>query len=609
MSWVTILWAMVSAVSLTLAGIYLLVWWKQRSSWVYLLFSCSAVGAAAWAMGELGMMRAETPEQYGAVLRWAHIPVWVLVVSLVGFVRLHLKAGRMGLVWSICVLRTLALILNFVFTPNLNYREITGLKHLTWWGGETVAVAVGVVNPWTLIGQLSLVLLLVFCADAALTIWRRGERRRAAMMGGTMVFFIAVGTCQSILVFWGFLQAPFFVGFAFLGIVAAMAYELGYDVLRSSQLSVEVSENEKRMSLAVDAANFGMWLRDIDRNEIWASEKWRELFGFRPDDGLDLEKIVQRIHPDDRESVSQAWQNAITGLGRYEIEYRLSHPVSGVRWITSRGRVEFDRHGKPRLMRGASLDVTALKQAEQEAQLLQREIAHVGRVTMMGQLASSLAHEINQPLGAILRNAEAAELFLQHESPDLAEIHAILADIRADDQRASAVIERMRALLRRHELEKKPLEVAEYVGDVVMLLQADAAARKVSLGLELPNDLPQVLGDRVHLQQVLLNLIINGMDAINGRDSGVRNVTVSARHTGEFVEIAVSDSGTGITDDQLDLIFDPFFTTKPNGMGMGLAITRTIIEAHSGRIWAESKDGEGATFRFTLQTAAPTKKS
>jgi len=235
---------------------------------------------------------------------------------------------------------------------------------------------------------------------------------------------------------------------------------------------------------------------------------------------------------------------------------------------------------------------------------LQDEIAHVGRVSMMGQLASALAHEINQPIGAILRNAEAAELFMQSKTPDLEEIRAILADIRADDQRAGDVIDRMRALLKRHVLDTQLLDLAELVGDVAKLAQPDAATRHVKLTVNLPADLPPVRGDRVHLQQVLLNLILNGIDALNRAGPGNRRVTVSARvDAARTVEIAVSDTGHGIAAEKLAHVFDPFFTTKPDGMGMGLPISRTIVESHGGRLWAENNNDTGATFRFTLPQA------
>ncbi|MFY9844004.1 MAG: ATP-binding protein, partial [Terriglobales bacterium] len=216
----------------------------------------------------------------------------------------------------------------------------------------------------------------------------------------------------------------------------------------------------------------------------------------------------------------------------------------------------------------------------------------------------ALAHEINQPLGAILRNAEAAELFLQNASPDLDEIRAIVADIRKDDQRAGAVIDRMRGMLKRQPLNATALEVGELVAEVSVLVRADAAVRHIKLEVDLPDALPPVRGDRVHLQQVLLNVILNGMDALNGASGGERRVSVIALLNGaRTVEIAVSDTGTGIPADTLAHIFDPFFTSKPNGLGMGLPISRTIIEAHGGRFWAENNSSGGATFRFTLPIA------
>jgi len=375
--------------------------------------------------------------------------------------------------------------------------------------------------------------------------------------------------------------------------------------LRRRRLAeASVRENEQRMNLAVDAANFGIWIRDLARNEIWASDKWRKLFGFAPSQRLEFDAILQRLHPDDREGFRQVLGIAVAGEGRYETEFRLMLPDVGLRWISSHGRVEFDASGQPVRIRGASRDVTEDKQAELDTQVLRQQVAHVGRISMMGQLATALAHEINQPLGAILRNAEAAELFMQETSPDLDEIRAIVADIRQDDQRAGAVIDRMRGLLKRQTLDSRPLDVGELVGDVRALVRADAAARHVKLDVYVPGDLPPVRGDRVHLQQVLLNLVLNGMDAVNGTGGEEQRVSITALLDGaQAVEIAVSDTGTGIPADKLAHVFDPFFTTKPNGMGMGLPISRTIIEAHGGRFWAENNNSGGATFRFTLPIA------
>jgi PAS domain S-box-containing protein len=491
MSLVTIIWSMIATVCVTLAAIYLLVWRRNHTVWANLLFSMTAMAAAAFAFCELSMMLAATPGEFGTALRWGQVWVWLWTLSLVGFVWLYLQAGRPWLAWAICGLRTFTLLPDFLVGQNLDYREIKALRHIRFLG-ESISVAVGVPNPWMLVGLLSIVILIIFVGDASVTAWRRGDRRKALMVGGSVVFFLVVGQLESMLIFWGKIQAPLTISLLFLGLVMAMGYELSRDVLRASQLVRELQasqaglrENEQRMSLAVDAANFGIWIRDLAKNEIWASEKWRELFGFTPSEPLDLERVLQRLHPDDRLATRQVLENAVASGGSYDTEFRLTLPDGGMRWISSHGRAELDAHGQPVRIRGASHDFTERKQAEQETQLLRQEIAHVGRVSMMGQLASALAHEINQPLGAILRNAEAAELFMQNPSPDLDEIRAILADIREDDQRAGAVIDRMRGLLKRQTLDTRLLEVSDLVGNVAALVRVDAAARQVKLDVDL----------------------------------------------------------------------------------------------------------------------------
>ena len=192
MSWVTIIWSMVASACLTLAGMHLLVWCRKRTARANLLFALTAMATAALAACELWMMRAETTGEFGTALRWVHVPAWAVIVSLVGFVRLYLRAGRPWLAWAVCGMRTLSLVLNFALTPNLNYREITGLRHIRFLG-ESVSVAEGVPNPWMLVGQASLLLLVVFVVDATITVWRRGDRRQARLLGGAIVFFVAGG--------------------------------------------------------------------------------------------------------------------------------------------------------------------------------------------------------------------------------------------------------------------------------------------------------------------------------------------------------------------------------------------------------------------------------
>ena len=298
-SLVTVIWSMIASACLTLAGIQLLVWCKTRDAWPNLLFSLTAVSTAAFAFCELRMMRASTPAEFASTLKWGQVPVWLLVVSLVGFVRVLLKAGRPSLAWTVCGLRTFALLLDFSVGQNLNYREITRLRHIPFLG-ESVQIAEGVPNPWMLVGQLSLLVLLIFVADASATAWRRGDRQKAITVGGSIVFFTLVSTGQSVLVFWGIVQAPIVASMSFMGLVAVMGYELSREAIRAPQLDrkLQVSEaalheNEERMRLAVEGANFGIWIRDLARNEIWATDKWRTLFGFSRMERLEIDHILQ----------------------------------------------------------------------------------------------------------------------------------------------------------------------------------------------------------------------------------------------------------------------------------------------------------------------------
>ena len=603
MSWVTIIWSMVASACLTLAAVYFLVWSKKRTAWANLFFSSAAVATAAMAFCELGMMRAETPGQFGTALRWIHVAAFVVIVSLIGFVLFYMRAGRPWLAWTVCTLRTFSLLLNFLTGQNLNYREVTGLRHVPFLG-ESVSVGEGVSNPWMLVGQLSLLLFVVFVADATITVWRRDDRRQVLVLGGSIVFFVLATTVQAVLALWQIVHAPITPSLFYLSIVAAMAYEMSCETLRTAQLSDDLRESEERMTLAAEAAGFGIWMWSIPRQQVWGSERWLRLFGFAPDAVVSFEMVMQRIHPDDRERVEREVRHALEDRSDYMADYRVILPDGTQRWVVARGRMHSDTHGKPDRMMGATIDITERKQAELEIVQQRNELAHVGRVSTMGQLASTLAHELNQPLGAILRNAEAAELFLQSDPPDLVEVREILADIRKDDQRAGEVIDRMRALLKRRGLEHTTLDIAELVAEVVPLVHPDAVSRRVRLDIEVPRNLPPVRGDRVHLQQVLLNLILNGMDAMGEVPAEARRLTVRARQADAgTIEVAIADAGHGVPAEKFARLFEPFFTTKPNGMGLGLPISSTIITAHGGRIWAENSPA-GATFYFTVPVSA-----
>jgi PAS domain S-box-containing protein len=587
-----------AAVGLTLACLHFLVWCHRRSSWANLFFALTAFGTSGYGMVELWVIQSTTVAEISRALWHLHFPGTIIVIGLVGFIRLHLGVGRLWLAWGAIGLRCLGLGINFFSTPNLNFRSITELRHTTFLG-ETVSHPIGVPSPYMLFSQLGLALLVVFVLDASVTLWRQGSRR-SLWLGGSLSFFVLTGSAQLVLVFWGVLNMPITVSMFFFGIVVVMGYEMSLENLKVGQLSDDLRVSESRMALAVEAVGLGLWSWEASRNEIWASSQWRALLGFSPTEPVDFDRWIARLHPDDRQSVQQTLKQANSREGRYEIQYRVQRPDGGLTWISSYGRVDYDSAGRAVRSRGVSKDITQQKETELEVRRQREELAHFSRVTMLGELSATLAHELNQPLGAILRNAEAAELFLQQGSPDLVELKSILRDIRVDDQRAGEVIRRMRSLLRRHEIERVRVDLNALVTEVSALVRPDAQSRKVQLIVDCAPGDHAVQGDRVHLQQVVLNLLLNALDAVKDVPPETRRVTLRVCRVDRQVEVSVRDTGPGIDSVQFTHLFEAFYTTKPNGMGMGLSISRTIVEAHGGRFHVENAEPVGALFRFVL---------
>src|SRR5437870_10075552 len=406
MNWVTVIWSMGGGACLTLALMHLVVWWKDRTARANLVFSVMGIAVATFAALELALMRAETPEQFGMAVRWMHVPAWVIIASLVGFVRLYLKAGRQWLAWTVVRVRTLSLLLYFALSPNINYREITALRHIPFLG-ESVSVAKGVPNPWMLVAQLSLLLLVIFVTDATIAVWRRGDRRQALVVGGSIVLFVVGATAQAMAITWGIISMPMTVSLFYQGIVAAMAYELSYDVLRAARITqrlqaseAELRETHQRMDLATSAAGLGIWVWDIVRDEIWISEKGRALFGVAPSEKLDIDRFRNAIHPDDRDSLRQAVQNSLNTGMEYEAEHRVLLPNGQVRWLDERGSVEFSGEGKPVRMRGVSRDVTRRKLGEEallESEVRFRTMANTAPVLIWMSGLDKLCTFFNKP--------------------------------------------------------------------------------------------------------------------------------------------------------------------------------------------------------------------
>ena len=376
LNWVLILWSMTASATLTLATIHFLVWLKRRTDWANPLFSLLALAAVATACCELWMMRAETPAEFGMALRYLQFALWVAFLSMTGFVLLHLRAGRPWLAVTICALRSLALLLNFRVGQNLNYLEISRLRHVRFLG-EWVAVADGTANPWMIVGQVSTVLLVVFVTDAAVSVWRRGDRRLALMTGGSIVFCVLGASVQGFAVLWGFAPWPFLPSPFFIATVVAMSYEMSRNVLRAAQLGADLEKSEAalrqsewRLDQAALAAGVSTWEWNAASDELWIAERGRALIGLDARQRVHFNDVLDVVHPEDRAGVREAFAHALEAGGTYQQECRVLLPHGGVRWIATRGRIDIGTHGEPVSVRGASFDITERRSAQERFERL-----------------------------------------------------------------------------------------------------------------------------------------------------------------------------------------------------------------------------------------------
>jgi PAS domain S-box-containing protein len=599
MNWITIVWSMNAGACLTLAAIYLVVWCTRRESWVHLLFSCSAIAAAAIAVFELAMLHTQTVGRYEALMRWVHVPVWVLLLSFVGFVRAYLRAGRPWLAWSIYGLRTLVLIINLILTPNINFREITSIRHLGLWGGELASLPVGVPNPWGILSLISLPLLLIFFVDAMITVWRRGDRRRASVIGGSMIF----GTILALhipLVIWGVIHVPFFLCFAYTGIVAAMGYELSNDMFHAAQLARKLELSEKRLNLAAESANLGMWEWDLKKDEIWLTGTRRAQLGLPVSGRITFEDLFSRWHADDRNKVWQALKEAIEAGKDYEAEYRIVLADGSVRWISARGRVQLDDHRKPMRLTGVSLDITARKEAEVLAQqhrdeldqlrqqrtaLLEKEVAERARlerevIEICAREERRIAYDLHDGVGQQLVGIGLYAKLLEEQ---------LRAERPSEADKASVIVKLINDAARQTRLTARTLEGADGVGDLKAALRSLAASASQNCSIKATvtaegSSLPISPPVAAQLYRIAQEAVHNAVE-----HGPAREVQINLAFNHEVLMLTIRDDGKG-------------FDSNANGHGMGLRIMRYRAQCIGGSCEVQSSsEGTVVSCRVPLK--------
>jgi PAS domain S-box-containing protein len=369
-------------------------------------------------------------------------------------------------------------------------------------------------------------------------------------------------------------------------------------------VSIDITPQKQAQDLfrlAAEGSHLGVWQWDEVAKTLTWDGVTRNMFGVSADANITIDTFYRALHPDDAERVKQTWRQALELQLPYQIEFRTQKMDGTIRWVHARGRGYYDKSGKPLSMTGVVFDITERKLSESEALRHRDELSHLSRVALMGEMSASIAHELNQPLSGIISNAAAGQRFIDRGHVDLQEIRDLLGDIVADGRRAGEVIRGIQSMVRKGVSGRQRVNVNDLVMRVARMVKADAMLRSCALETLLEPDLPEVEADPIQLQQVLLNLVINAIDAMHDTPVLRRKVVIATdRNADGAIRTSVRDYGVGISEDARARLFEPFFTTKTQGLGMGLAIVRSIVESHAGSIAAENADGGGARFHFTL---------
>jgi PAS domain S-box-containing protein len=373
--------------------------------------------------------------------------------------------------------------------------------------------------------------------------------------------------------------------------------------LRVRERTAELASAHESLRVLTEVIPQHIWSSTPDGVFDYFNRQLLEYVGRTMDD-LQGTRLLDSIHPEDRDRLWTLWRTSLADGRRFAGEWRIRGADGQYRWFFTRGLPVHDAEGRITRWYGTSTDVEDRRQAAQAVLNMQAELAHVVRVTTMGELASSIAHEVNQPLMAVVTNANACLRWLAHEPPDMVEARDSLGRILRDGQRAGEVVGRIRLLLKKTPPKSTDQDVNELIREVLTLLRDTLTSHDISAGVELGSDLPRVLGDRVQLQQVILNLVMNGVEAMSEVVAPRRLLVSSQTLDTGGVSVTVADSGVGVDPAVFEKLFDPFFTTKPGGMGMGLAVCRSIIERHGGHLWASTNEDRGATFHVALPALA-----
>ena len=565
-----------------LGAIYLRIWFHDRPRLALLFFSLTAISLVFYAAGELSMMHAAATSDFVRAIYWAHIPTWASHVTFLLFVWFYLNAGRTWLLGTAIGLRTLATIISLFSPFSINFTEITGLRTINFYG-ESLAIAVGTRNPLMTIGHIATLIALVYCIDAAIVVWRRGERQLARWFGFSVVIFIGARLADTVLVMWGVIDFPLTASPFFMGIVFAMGWQLSTAPKREQQLARQLEERSDEsakwhsaMDLASDAGTVGVWIRDVNTGTIWANNAYRTIFGFSADEVITMESVLERVHSDNRETYILDLEKSFLEADEVNQEYQLSLPDGTVRWIRTRKRLDRTQRGQP-MVYGAAADITDQRLAEEKAHDLSGKM-----ITVLETERSRLARELHDDLSQSL-----ALLSIELASLNRSDIGTLEDRIRGLADRVntiSADVHRMSYELHPARLEQLGLASA-IRGFCREIGETQGLAIDLTIG-KLPLQLSKDVTLCIYriIQEAVQNVV---------KHSGARKATVEVGVSGSDLVLIILDTGAG---------FDP--NDARITASLGLISMRERIMAVGGTLRLNSRVGDGTVVEARITLSA-----
>ncbi len=578
-----------SGISLYAALHHGLIGIRRPFEQTHILFSLLCLFVSFYILTKALGYKALTAQQLVEVRRGEVMLVCILFYLLPTFVSKYTGVASRRLLAGLAIFWGVMGLVNLLLPYGIYYIEMPTLTYMVLpWGETVVDLRVIQLSRWHNIGWLGLVFVMGYCIYACLDLYRRGRNGRARNLGwGLILFFSSI--LYSGAVTYGHINFIHLAEFGFFGLLMIMSLGLT-GILRS---------HERRMQAVLNHVPAVIYMKDLDGRYLLVNRLYESFLNMsnaqvigKKDSELFSSKFAEMFHINE--------SSVLANLIADEFEETLylngeAHTFQSLKFPL------LDFEGLPYAICSISTDITESRHLDQEMHLLRRKIWHADRVTRTGAITASLSHELSQPLAAILSNAQAGLRFLAHDDTDLEELQALLQDIVRDDKRAGAVINGLRAMLKQQESPREIIDLSQCAQDVLELLHSEFITRNIEVE---PNLTPgcTLLADKAQIQQVILNLIMNALEAMANQPAGSLKlkVTVDIQSEGKAC-CCIQDNGEGIPPELLGRIFDGFYTTKAQGMGVGLAVCRSIVEAHSGHIWVENNDdGKGVTFHFTL---------